>query len=92
MQSFSFLHGLSPPLATPPYPTRIPQAVFWHEVKRNTSQSWGKGESEGYQTLTCISEKYGLSDILGIDRVVEQFRLRGTTEGHLVQPSCVGPA
>lgn len=58
MQSFSFLHRLSPPLTIPSYPTYIPEAVFWHEVKSNTSQSWGKGESEGYQTLT--SERYDL--------------------------------
>lgn len=84
MQSFSCLQGLLPPLTTPPYPTYISQTVFWHGVKSNTSQSCGKGESEGYQTLTCISH-YTL-------RVVEQFSLGGATEGHLIQPSCVGPA
>lgn len=64
MQSFSVLQGLCLSLATPPYPTYIPQAVFWREVKSNTSQSLGKGESEGCQTLTCISERYDLIILL----------------------------
>lgn len=41
MQSFSFLHGLSRPLTTPLYPTYIPQAVFWHEVKSSGAVSHG---------------------------------------------------
>jgi len=57
MQSFLFLHGLSSPPTTAPYPTCVPQAVFRHWVNSNASQSWAKDEQHPAR-LVEVSNTY----------------------------------